>query len=87
VLTGFKPIVIAIVVEAVIKIGGKALKHWVHFVIAGLAFVSIYFLHIPFPLIVLAAAVIGLLGAHFIPSIFVAQTKSETDNKKRSQNK
>ena len=82
VLMGFKPIVVAIVVEAVIKIGGKALKRWVHFVIAGLAFVSIYFLHIPFPLIVLAAAVIGLLGAHFIPSIFAALAKSKTDNKK-----
>ena len=71
-LYGFKPIVVAIVVEAVIKIGGKALKRWAHFVIAGLAFVSIYFLHIPFPLIVLAAAVIGLLGVNFMPSVFAA---------------
>ena len=35
VLSGFKPIVVAIVVEAVIKIGGKALKRWAHFVIAA----------------------------------------------------
>lgn len=82
VLSGFKPIVVAIVVEAVIKIGGKALKRRAHFVIAGLAFVSIYFLHIPFPLIVLAAAVIGLIGARFMPAVFVAQPKNkEADGK------
>jgi chromate transporter len=82
VLEGFKPIVVAIVVEAVIKIGGKALKRWAHFVIAGLAFISIYFLHIPFPLIVLAAAVVGLAGARFMPNVFAAQTKTKEADKK-----
>lgn len=82
VLSGFKPIVVAIVVEAVIKIGGKALKRWAHFVIAGLAFVSIYFLHIPFPLIVLAAAAIGLLGAHSLPSVFAAQPRTKEPDRK-----
>src|SRR5215213_3618607 len=77
VLSGFKPIVVAIVVEAVIKIGGKALKRWAHFVIAALAFISIYFFHVPFPLIVLAAAVIGLLGARLMPSVFAAQPKTK----------
>ncbi|HVF46599.1 MAG TPA: chromate efflux transporter [Pyrinomonadaceae bacterium] len=81
VLSGFKPIVVAIVVEAVIKIGGKALKRWAHFVIAGLAFVSIYFLHVPFPLIVLAAAVIGLLGARALPLVFAAQPKAKERHK------
>ncbi len=73
VLSGFKPIVVAIVVEAVIKIGGKALRVWAHFVIAGFAFASIYFLNVPFPLIVLAAAVIGLLGAHSMPAVFAVR--------------
>src|SRR5687767_13987855 len=82
VLSGFKPIVVAIVVEAVIKIGGKALKRWAHFVIAGLAFVSIYFLHVPFPLIVLAAAIIGLLGANFMPTVFAAKPKTKEADKK-----
>lgn len=82
VLSGFKPIVVAIVVEAVIKIGGKALKRWAHFVIAGLAFVSIYFLHVPFPLIVLTAAVIGLLGARLMPTVFAAQPKTKEADKK-----
>jgi chromate transporter len=85
ILTGFKPIVVAIVVEAVIKIGGKALKRWVHFVIAGLSFVSIYFLHIPFPLIVLIAAVIGFLGVNFLPQVFISPTKTKEPDKKSEE--
>lgn len=72
VLSGFKPVVVAIVVAAVIKIGGKALKRWAHFVIALIAFISIYFLHIPFPVIVLGAALVGLLGTRYLPSVFSA---------------
>ena len=60
VLAGFKPVVVAIVVEAVLKIGGRALKRRIHFLIAIAAFVAIYFFHVPFPLIVLAAGLIGL---------------------------
>lgn len=83
VLAGFKPIVVAIVVEAVIKIGGKALKRWAHFVIATTAFVSIYFLHVPFPVIVLAAAIVGLLGARYLPRVFGANRPAtkEADRK------
>ncbi len=72
VLSGFKPVVVAIVVEAVLKIGGKALKRRAHFFIAAASFVAIYFLHVPFPLIVLAAGLIGLLGARYAPNIFNA---------------
>jgi chromate transporter len=76
ILSGFKPIVVAIVVEALIKIGGKALKRGVHFLIAAAAFVAIYFLHFPFPLIVLGAAILGLVGTRSIPSMFVSRSKS-----------
>ena len=55
VLSGFKPIVVAVVIEAMLKIGGRALKRRTHLVIAAAAFVAIYFFHLPFPLIVLAA--------------------------------
>jgi chromate transporter len=61
VLAGFKPVVVAIVVEAILKLGGRAIKRRAHLLIAAAAFVCIYFLHVPFPLIVLAAALIGLL--------------------------
>ncbi len=72
VLDGFKPVVVAIVVEAVLKIGKRALKREVHYSIAGLAFVAIYFFHIPFPLIVLSAALIGLIGTRLAAAHFTA---------------
>lgn len=68
VLSGFKPVVVAIVVEALIKIGGRALKRRAHFAIAAGAFVAIYFLQIPFPLIILAAGAAGLAAARFLPA-------------------
>lgn len=61
VLDGFKPVVVAIVVEAVIKIGKRSLKTPVHFAIAALSFIAVQFLQVPFPLIVVAALIIGLL--------------------------
>ncbi len=67
VLSGFKPVVVAIVVEAILKIGKRALKRWQHFASAAAAFVAIYFLHVPFPLIVLAAALVGLIAARLWP--------------------
>lgn len=82
VLAGFKPVVVAIVVEAVLKIGGRALKRQAHFVIAALAFISIYFLQVPFPLIVLAAALIGLAGVKLLPEVFAAKTVKKDADKK-----
>ncbi|HLM03275.1 MAG TPA: chromate efflux transporter [Pyrinomonadaceae bacterium] len=61
ILDGFKAVVVAIVVEAVLKIAKKAFKSAWHVVISILAFVSIYFLQIPFPLIVLGAAILGII--------------------------
>jgi chromate transporter len=76
VLSGFKPVVVAIVVEAVLKIGGRALKRRSHFLIAAASFISIYFLHIPFPVIVLAAGLTGLIGVRLWPETFGATAKS-----------
>jgi len=59
---GLKPAVIAIVAAAVIRIGRKALKNEVMWAIATLAFVGIFFFRAPFPLIVFAAGLIGLVG-------------------------
>lgn len=73
VLSGFKPVVVAIVVEAILKIGKRAIKRGAHLWIAVAAFVAIYFLHVPFPLIILAAGLTGLLGARFWPGTFTAQ--------------
>lgn len=59
---GLKPAVLAIVGAAVIRIGSKALKNEVMWMLAGLAFVAIYVFKVPFPLIILSAAIIGFIG-------------------------
>lgn len=82
VLSGFKPVVVAIVIEAVLKVGRKAVKGYVHFAIAAASFVSIYFFSVPFPIIVLAGATIGLLGTRYLPKVFASQpTVKEADRK------
>src|SRR5918998_835654 len=70
-LYGVQPVVIAIVVEAVIRIGKRTLNHWLLVAFAVLAFVALYFLSIPFPLVVLAAAVAGLLLSRAVPDAFL----------------
>ncbi|PJG46328.1 chromate transporter [Sphingobium sp. LB126] len=59
---GLKAAVLAVVVQAVVRVGSRALKNNVMRGIAAAAFVSIFFLDAPFPLIVLAAGLIGYLG-------------------------
>ena len=59
---GLKPVVLAIVGAAVIRIGMKALKNEVMWTIAGAAFVGIYFFKAPFPVIILSAAALGIFG-------------------------
>ena len=59
---GLKAAVLAIVLEAVVRIGKRALKNRVMIGIAAAAFVAIFFLNVPFPLIVLAAGLIGFVG-------------------------
>ncbi|WP_447726383.1 chromate efflux transporter [Sphingomonas koreensis] len=59
---GLKAAVLAIVLQAVIRIGGRALRSAQAKLLAGVAFVLIFFLQVPFPLIVLGAALIGFLA-------------------------
>ena len=72
ILYGIKPAVTAIVLFAAYRIGSKALPNNVLRAIAALAFIAIFILKIPFPYIVLAAGIIGLLGAKFAPEHFKA---------------
>jgi chromate transporter len=76
---GLKPAVLAIVAAAVIRIGSKALKNFVMWTIAAAAFVAIYFFHVPFPVIVVTAAVIGLLGGKILPQYFRAENAQAVD--------
>jgi chromate transporter len=67
---GLKPVVVAIVAAAVIRIGRKALKNEVLWAIAVLAFVAIYFFGVPFPVIIIGAGVIGFVGGKIWPGKF-----------------
>lgn len=69
---GVKPAVLALVLEALLRIGGRALRHPAQLGIAGAAFVGIFCFQVPFPAIVAAAALLGLLGARLAPEAFRA---------------
>ncbi|WP_456388865.1 chromate efflux transporter [Profundibacter sp.] len=56
---GIKAAVVVIVIEALLRLARKALKGWAHWIIAGLSFIGIFFLTLPFPLIILMAALYG----------------------------
>lgn len=69
---GLKAAVLAIVLQAVIRIGSRALKNNVMLGLAASAFVAIFVFDVPFPLIVLTAAIIGFLGGRAaIPAFLV----------------
>ncbi|MEP3639400.1 MAG: chromate transporter, partial [Paracoccaceae bacterium] len=56
---GIKATVLVIVIEALLRVAKKALTQNLHWIVAGLAFVGIFFLSIPYPLIVLSAGLFG----------------------------
>lgn len=60
ILFGLKAAVLAIVVEALLRVSKRALKTRIAWVLAGVAFIAIAFLRLPFPLIVLGAGLIGI---------------------------
>lgn len=70
VFLGVKAAVLAVVIEAVLRIGRRALKNRVLIAIAALAFFAIFFLGVPFPLIVAAAGLVGWIGSRYRPSLF-----------------
>ncbi|MFB6451818.1 chromate efflux transporter [Bradyrhizobium tunisiense] len=60
---GLKAAVLAIVVEAVVRVGKRALKNRIMIGLAAAAFVAIFFFAVPFPIIIIAAGLIGYMGA------------------------
>ncbi len=59
---GLKAAVLAIVLQAVLRVGGRALKNRGMIGLAAIAFVAIFFFGAPFPMIVLAAGILGFIG-------------------------
>lgn len=75
---GLKPAVMAIVAVAVIKIGRKALQSFLMWCIAAVAFAAIFFFKVPFPLIILGAALVGFLGERVLPSTAATSDGNES---------
>ncbi len=71
---GLKAAVLAIVVEAVVRIGRRSLKSRPSQALAAAAFVAIFFFSVPFPVIIIAAALIGFFGARAGHPAFIGGT-------------
>lgn len=69
---GVKAAVLAVVIEAVLRIGRRTLKNRTMVTIAALAFLGIFVFHVPFPLLILAAGLIGWIGSRIAPNHFTA---------------
>lgn len=67
---GLKPAVLALVLEALVRIGRRALVHRVHVAIAAGAFAAIAAFAVPFPWIVIGAGLLGAAGARALPRAF-----------------
>ncbi len=67
---GLKPAVMAIVILALIKIGKKSLHTTFHFIIAGAAFVCMFFFNIPFPYIIIGSLILSFLLQKIAPQLF-----------------
>ncbi len=69
---GLKAAVLAIVIQAVVRVGKRALRNRIMIALAAIAFVAIFFFNVPFPIIIIAAGVIGFFGARSGRSEFAA---------------
>ena len=67
---GLKPAVMAIVLEAVLRIGKRVLKNSTMISLAVASFVAIFFLNVPFPALIVAAGLIGFMGERIAPQRF-----------------
>ena len=82
---GLKPAVIAIVVLALIKIGKKSLLSPFHYFIAIAAFICIFFLNIPFPIIIVGAIITAAVTRQYFPSFF-SINNTKTVQKESNEN-
>lgn len=67
---GLAPAVLAVVMQAVFKIGSRALQNRVMVGLAAVAFIAIFFFQVPFPVIIISAGLIGYIGGRIWPDIF-----------------
>jgi chromate transporter len=60
---GLKAAVLAIVIQAVVRVGKRALRNRIMISLAAIAFIGIFFFNVPFPIIIISAGAIGYFGA------------------------
>lgn len=77
---GLKPAVLAVVVEATLRIGKRALKNAMMVALAAGAFLGIFFLNLPFPLIIFCAGLLGFLGGRFWTEKFLVIQSPEANS-------
>jgi len=77
---GLKPAVLAVVIEAVLRIGKRVLKNRLMVILAGDSFIGIFFFDVPFPLIVVSAGIIGYIGGIIQPDTFYINQVNSTDS-------
>jgi chromate transporter len=81
---GLKAAVLAVVIEAVVRVGKRALTSRAHVALAAAAFLAIFLLQVPFPLVVLGAAAFGLIGQRLLPRLFPEAKPSHVDDDQQS---
>jgi chromate transporter len=69
-LYGVQPVVMAIVADAVLRVGKRTLRHPLLYGFAAAAFVALFVFHVPFPVVIGAAAVLGAVLQRWQPAVF-----------------
>ncbi|MBA3584281.1 MAG: chromate efflux transporter [Gemmatimonadetes bacterium] len=77
---GLKAAVLAVVVEALFRIGRRALHNGLLVGLAAAAFVAIFFYEVPFPLIILGAGLVGFAGSRIRPALFAPPETPTTED-------
>lgn len=77
---GVKAAVLAVVMQALLRISRRALTNRAQLVLAGAAFLAIYVAQVPFPLIILAAGLVGWLGSLRAPHLFAGAGHAGADS-------
>ena len=72
-LWAIKPAIVAIVLHAAWRVGRRALGHPLLWAIAATAFVALQVFDLPFPAIIVTAALAGVAGARVVPAAFTAR--------------
>ncbi|HEY6567230.1 MAG TPA: chromate efflux transporter [Actinomycetota bacterium] len=83
-LAGLAPAVVAIVLSAMIRLGKKSLANGLMVAVAIVAFIAIFVVHVPFPVIVLSAGLVGLAGGALRPDLFEVGVVEELEEQERT---